>query len=125
MRKFLALVILLVMIVGVVAGCTSDPAKMIMGKTFVYEKEGAGGDFYITLNKGGEFDYYEGPRSSYKGHGLWCVDKDVLIITEADGECRTFRFDIQKKKIIFKADESDEFTYVNVPNGGVFKYKKK
>ena len=63
-----------------------QPAEIdVAGKTFVWEKEGAGGDFTITLNEDGTYEYYVGFLSSYIGSGNWTVEGSELTMTEKTG----------------------------------------
>ena len=45
----------------------SIDSSLIANKLFIYEKEGFGGDFYITFNEDGTFMYSPGVLSSYLG----------------------------------------------------------
>ena len=52
--------------------------------TYKYEGEGFGGDFTITLNADGTYEFYEGPLSSYMGMGTWYAADDVIHMAEGD-----------------------------------------
>ncbi len=87
-------------------------------RTYVWEKEGCGGEFTVTLEADGSFTYYEGYYSSYIGMGTW-EEKDG-IVTLYDGTDRSFRFAVDGDDLIFRAEGSGSFTYVTVGDGDRF-----
>lgn len=57
--------------------------------TYVYEGEGFGGDFTVTIREDGTFTYYEGPLSSIFGDGTWYLAEDsadFIFVDVADGD---------------------------------------
>ena len=133
MLKKLGKTALFIMILAAVLfGCSArerkDDASMsreISGKTYVWEKQGFGGDFTITLNEDGTYTYYEGMLSSFIGSGNWTV-KDGILILEADPDYGlAFRFDIQDDSLLFRAEESSQFIYVKVEDGDRFILREK
>ena len=56
--------------------------NMIVGNTYVYEKDGFGGDFIININEDGTFSYYEGALSSYIGMGKWTLEGNTLCLAD-------------------------------------------
>ena len=101
-----------------------QPAEIdVAGKTFVWEKEGAGGDFTITLNEDGSYQYYAGYLSSYIGQGNWKLEDGVLTMTEdGTGYDYVFRFAAKDGELDYMADGSDPFLYVTVEDGDRFLY---
>ena len=97
---------------------TAEPT-VPAGRFYIYEKEGFGGTFGITLYENGRFSYYEGMLSSHLGFGTWVLEGDILTLTEDD---RIFRFLWCEDELHFLADGSHNFIYVRVPDGGVFRY---
>ena len=95
------------------------------GRTFVWEKEGFGGDFTITLNKDGTYEYYTGYLSSYIGNGNWTVDNGILILTETGGYDMVFRFRVQPEGLVFQSKGSDAFMSVRVEDGDRFLLQQK
>ena len=105
---------------------------------YVYDGEGAGGDFTITLSESGRFQYYEGMLSSYIGMGHWTLEDGILTLTDDDGVGRIIdnedgttsfeetqgfvnRFKMEDGKLIFIAEGSDNFLYVKLEDGAEFK----
>lgn len=105
-------------------GCGSKTSILkdsIAGKTFVYEEEGNGSDFTITINEDGTFDYYEGVLSSYLGHGEWKIDDSTLILIDKQSEYEVInQFEIENNHLIWVEDSSDNFIYVKVKDGDKF-----
>lgn len=95
------------------------PAADLSGKVFVYEKEGFGGNFTISLQDDGTFSYYEGLLSSHLGWGTWTVEGDTLTLRE-DTFSRVFRFRIQDDSLYYIKKSSSPFTYIQLEDGARF-----
>lgn len=93
--------------------------NMIGGNSYVWEKEGFGGYFVITLVKDGTFSYYEGMLSSHIGLGNWTVKDGILTLTEKNNK-RTYLFSAQNGALVFIGEGSDRFVYVSVMDGDKF-----
>ena len=80
---------LLLLFVLMAAGCSGQPAAVSAGdladQVYIYEKEGFGGNFAITLNSDGSMYYSVGLLSSYLGIGTWELDGDTVTLTTDDG----------------------------------------
>lgn len=116
-------IILVLGLIAVLSSCSDkdDTAgDAIAGKTFVWEKEGFGGDFTITLKEDGTYEYYAGFLSSYIGSGDWTTEDDVVILTENSGYDNVFRFAVKDGDLIYLSDGSSEFMYVTVEDGDRF-----
>ena len=89
---------------------------------YVYEGEGAGGDFTISIDNNGSFEYYDGALSSYFGTGSWSLNDGVITLHETRGGGREtvnlFRF--EDERLIFISAGSDNFIYVTLEDGAVF-----
>ena len=122
MKRILAFILAFGMIVTMTSCAKKDSAAEadIAGKTYVWEKEGAGGDFTITLSKDSTYEYYEGYYSSYIGMGNWKLEKGILTMTENSGYDFVFRFSVQDGELRYIADGSDPFLYVQVEDGDRF-----
>ncbi len=108
---------------ALLTSCAGGDARIreeIGGRTFVWEKEGFGGDFTLTLNGDGSYSYYEGFLSSYMGSGEWTVKDGVLILNEESLPGMTFRFGVKNRELIFLSEGSSRFPYVSVEDGDRF-----
>ena len=93
--------------------------NMIGGNSYVWEKEGFGSNFVITLVKDGTFSFYEGMWSSYIGLGNWTVKDGILTLTEKNNK-RTYRCSAAAGALVFIGEGSDRFVYVSVMDGDKF-----
>ena len=94
--------------------------QMVGGNTYVWEKEGFGSDFTITLNEDGTYEYYVGFLSSYIGSGNWTVEGSELTMTETTGFDWVYHFTVEDDTLVFVSEGSSEFTYVKVEDGDRF-----
>ncbi len=97
----------------------AEPVPDLAGKVFVYEKEGFGGKFTVSLHADGTFGYYEGPLSSHIGRGTWAVEGDVLILHEDTFDWK-FCFRVQDGALQFLREGSNQFMYIKVTDGARF-----
>lgn len=123
-RSIKILIVVLSMVLALSA-CAKITKEDLSGNTFVYKGEGFGGDFYITLNDDGTFQYNEGFLSSYIGLGQWVLDGDILTLYEDPNLGYGFvnRFRIIWGKLYYLSEGSDGFIYVEVKSGDQFKAK--
>lgn len=122
MKKVFA-VILILAVLCCLAACGGSEELTPAGKTYIYEKEGfGGGDFAITINEDGTFNYYEGMFSSYIGTGEWTIEDGLVTLSDEDymdfGLENYFRFD--GTDLIFLEENSTNFSYVEVADGERF-----
>lgn len=130
MKKLLACVLGTACLLGLAAcgrpagaaGESAAPQDIIADKTFVYEKEGAGGEFAIQINGDGTFSYSEGLYSSYIGAGSWSLDEDILVLSDDEeaGYPLVNRFKVQEDGLVFLSEDSSNFLYVDVADGDCF-----
>ena len=115
---------------------TYDPAASIMegmilradGKTieeditgtYVYEGEGFGGEFTITISEDGSYSFSQGPLSSYLGGGSWEKEGGVLTLSEENSHAMTNRFAAGNNVLVFLENSSDNFPSITLPDGGRF-----
>lgn len=93
----------------------------IIGRSYVYEKDGFGGDFSIIISDG-TFSYYEGWLSSYIGTGKWRLEGNTLILSDDEqmGYPRVNYFMVDGNDLVFLAENSSNFLYVQVADGERF-----
>ncbi len=126
-------IILIALIVcTVVAVCfLTDPVKKpgsvtvadVSGKQFVYAGKGAGSEFYINIYRNGTFQYYAGVYSSHIGLGDWKVRDGKLYLYDTTLQnTMTFVFSMTDDDLVYIADESHPFMYVDVKDGERFCY---
>ncbi len=126
-------IILIALIVcTVVAVCfLTDPlekwnnitAADVAGKQFVYTGKGAGSDFYINIYRNGTFQYYAGVYSSHIGLGDWEVRDGKLYLRDTTLQNpMIFVFSMTDDDLVYIADESHPFMYVDVKDGERFCY---
>lgn len=100
---------------------SSQVSNFAGNKTYVYENEGFGSDFSITINEDGSFSYVEGALSSHIGIGNWTLTEDNLLLSDTGlEEPRIFHFKVDGDTLIFLSENSDDFLYVEVSDGEKF-----
>lgn len=93
------------------------------GRIYVYQGDGFGSDFTLTLRDDGTFQYYEGMLSSYIGIGRWELEGSTLVITDDEelcGKARRNVFEMTDDGLMWKADGSENFIYVQLNDGAEF-----
>ncbi len=88
--------------------------------TFVYEKEGFGGSFTISLHEDGSFNFYEGPLSSYIGTGDWYQEGPLLTLYEDNEDYSVNHFLVGNGILVFAETDSDNFPYIALQDGDKF-----
>ena len=117
-------------------GAQTEPvytAGDVAGKIYTYEKEGCGGSFTIDLFADGTFQYYEGMLSSYIGMGTWTLDENNVLclkdqemyrfgedFTTMEPYVRINYFKVEEDRLVWLAENSDNFLYVDVVDGEQF-----
>ena len=120
MRKgIFSILLVLVLLCGIANAEEIVDGSDIAG-TYQYEGEGFGGDFTITLNSDGTYAFYEGYLSSYMGGGTWNRDDDTIHMVEENGFDLKYTFEIQDDALVYSAEGSDTFPYVDVSDGERF-----
>ena len=113
MRKYTIFALMLVFaLISVGCGNPSVQPSDIADKTYVYEKDGFGGYFTITLNSDGSFQYYEGLLSSYIGKGSWELEGNALTLSDDRNAINYFT--VENGKLVFQETDSSNFLYVTV-----------
>ncbi len=103
---------------------TTHGGEGVAGKTYVFEHDGFGGEFTLSLRADGSMGYYEGWASSHIGDGTWTQEGDMLTISEPNGRGgqRVNRFRVTQNALIFVAEGSDNFIYVQMNDGDRFRF---
>lgn len=125
-RKAIHLSILIFISVLLFTGCADSVQESdIVDKTYVYEKDGFGGEFVITINGDGTFSYYEGALSSYMATGKWTLEEDTLQLSDDEdmGSSLVNYFKVDGNDLIYLSENSSNFLYVQVADGDIFSGK--
>ena len=92
--------------------------------TYVRDAGGFGGDFTVTLNQDGTFSYYAGYLSSYIGRGTWTQEDGVICLADEvlkdSAGMQYYYFTVEDGNLIFRAEGSAAFMYVDVKDGERF-----
>ena len=126
MNKKLIITLLAFLLAILMVGCGKnnipDPVKFA-DTTYIYEGEGYGGQFSLSIKSDGTYFYYEGLDSDYIAIGEWTVEgnKIRLADNEADGHPFVNYFKFDEGKLVFVKKNSTGFLYVDVKNGDCFK----
>lgn len=130
MRKRKATVCLLSVMLAVVllVSCCGRELYTVENISGSYSRENTNGfdHFTITLNENGTYSYFETMISSHLGMGGYTLEDGVVTLTDSQipglygSLTRTYRFRCEDGKLIFLADESDNFMYIKLPDGAEF-----
>ena len=130
MKKAIALILAMLLTTLVFVSCvTKEPLSQEQVAGHYMHKYGEwesfGDHFSIDLNADGTYSYYETYISSHIGMGNYSIHGDVITLTDelpgVDGTVtRFYRFRYVDDKLVFLAEKSGSFTYVDLPDGTVF-----
>lgn len=117
----LSLLLLFSVLIITLSAC-SEPKNpdAPIGK-YIYEGEGFGGDFTLTIKADGTFNYYEGWLSSYIATGEWTLDKNILCLKD-EGYPFTNYFEVKDDQLVFIEEESSNFLYMDIKDGENFNF---
>ena len=101
-----------------ISSTTSTDNSVIAGKIFAYEKEGAGGYCTLSFNENGRFLYSPGKLSSYMDGGDWKIDGDTVSLIGMEN--KTIYLKITDDTLVYIAEGSDEFPYMDIKDGEKF-----
>lgn len=115
--------VLLLLLVLLAAGCSSQPSAVtaddLADQVYLYEKEGFGSDFTITLNSDGSMYWSVGALSSYFGRGTWELDGNTVTLTTDDGKFVN-HFTVEDGALVYQSAGSTGFMYLTVSDGEKF-----
>lgn len=124
-KRRVTLFLAMAVILGVLASCRAREPELQYG---MYSRENANGfdHFTITLNENGTYSYFETMISSHLGMGGYTLEDGVVTLTDSQipglygSLTHTYKFRCEDGKLIFLADESDDFMYIKLPDGAEF-----
>ncbi len=121
-NKIIALISLALVCVMLFASCAKPPyVSNFAGFTYIYEGEGAGGQFSVTINEDGTFSYFEGPESDYIGIGTWELDGARIKLSDRGDAGTVNYFTYERGFIIYSSRRSTGYKIVEVKNGERFR----
>ena len=94
--------------------------------TYVRENKNDIMPFSITLNEDGSYQYFECGISSHIGVGEYTFENGIVTLVDkhipgiSGSLTRTYKFRFEDGKLIFLAEESDDFMYIKLPDGAEF-----
>lgn len=94
--------------------------------TYVRENKNDILPFSITLNEDGSYQYFECGISSHIGMGGYTFKDDTVTLVDGNipgvngSLTRTYKFRFENGKLVFLAEESDDFMYIKLPDGAEF-----
>lgn len=128
MKRILLCILALLLLVPLLVACAEkencDP-ETLCG---TYKRPNANGfdSFSITLNEDGTYQYFETMISSHLGFGSYKIEGNTVTMTEKNipglygSLTHTYRFEYTDGKLIYLADQSDRFIYIDLPQGAEF-----
>ena len=126
MKKKFFMSFLILVLIGILAGCTNNPETIegdIAIGAYVMEDSLDILKPYVILKDNNEFSFVHSPESSYWAIGNYEEDDDQLILKTIDGEFK-YVFQINDKNLIFNEKESSEIPLEKVPDGSIFTFNK-
>ena len=123
MKKTLSLLLALLISAALLSACTTREPS-VYG---TYARRNSDGSiFTITLHEDGSYQYYESMLSSHIGVGSYTYENNTVTIVDdqipgVSGSLTiTLVFSFENGNLIFCAEESDRFMYINLPDGAEF-----
>lgn len=78
-------------------------------------------NFIITIYENGTYSYCESLALSSATEGTWKISEGKLVLADYSG---TNYFNIEKDKLTFISEDSDNFEHVNVKDGEEFTFRE-
>lgn len=115
-----------------IKGYAESIRKMLFGEpasiygTYVRENDNGMIPFSITLNEDGTYRYLECGISSHIGMGGYTFKDGIVTLVDANipgvhgSLTRRYKFRFEDEKLVFLAEESDDFMYIKLPDGAAF-----
>ncbi len=128
MKKALICMMTVILIITAFVSCEKKDGTQpndICG-TYVRKNSNEYDSFTITLNEEGTYSYFETMISSHIGFGEYTVDGEKVTLVDSQipgaygSHTYTFTFKYEDDKLVYLADESDHFMYINLPDGAEF-----
>ena len=94
--------------------------------SYIRPNESTLDNFHITLYADGTYQYYETMVSSHIGLGNYTVENGIITLVDRripglnESLTFTYKFKYSDDHLIFLANESDRFMYLDLPDGAIF-----
>lgn len=132
MKRALICILSAVLFAVMLVSCRGQETYTLESISGSYSRENANGfdHFTITLNEDGTYSYFETMISSHLGMGGYTLKDGIVTLTDSQipglygSLTRTYKFRCEDGKLIFLADESDNFMYINLPDGAEFERRE-
>ena len=126
-RSYLCAIAILILS-AILVSCQPSLANSPEDVCGLYARPNANGfdAFTITLNPDGTYQYFETMISSHLGFGSYTVEDGIVTLVDSQipgvngSLTHTYQFKYADGKLIFLAEESDSFMYINLPDGAEF-----
>lgn len=126
MKKAIAILLLVMTVCLLLVSCDNS---LRYGSYTRKNDTGRYGDFFtITLREDGSCSYSPTSISNYIADCTYTVEGDRIIIVDTQipalhqTATRTYVFEHKNGRLIFLADESDEFLYITLPDRATFTF---
>lgn len=134
MKRAFLLLLIIVLSVPFFASCRQEnpPERIQFDAQNLCGTYLRGNDFSISLAEDGSFSYYESPIGSHIGLGNYTFENGIVTLTETrqtislenpeewSTKTVSFRFRYTGNSLIYLADTSDQFIYINLPDQAEF-----
>ena len=128
MKKAFVCMMAVILIITAFVSCKVEKSVQPEDIYGSYSRKNSNGyDYFtLTLNEDGTYSYFETMISSHIGWGEYTIDgeKVTLVDTQIPGvygsHTYVFTFKYEDGKLIYIAEESDHFMYINLPDGAEF-----
>lgn len=132
MKRALVCVLCAALLAVALTSCRGKETYTVERISGSYFRENSNGfdHFTITLNEDGTYQYFESMISSHLGMGGYTLEDGVVTLTDSQipgvygSLTHAYKFRCEEDKLIYLADESDDFMYIKLPDGAEFERRE-
>ena len=121
MKKLLCVSLILTLAIFSLFSCSEAKNPNAPVGSYIFDGEGFGGDFQITVSSDGSFSYYEGMLSSYLATGEWSFEDGILCLEDKHYDFVNY-FEVDDDKLYFIEEGSTNFLYIKLSDGAEFNF---
>jgi len=126
-KKIFILALFIAIVIGL-CGCSDKSETLeesISVGDYVMEKSDEIMKPTVQIKDDNKFIFNYSPLSSYMALGFYEVDDENNLILKTDDGKFQYVFKLKEKNLIFNSEETAEMqSYVNIPDGSIFKLDK-